>query len=210
MKETDLAQKFVEYLSCYDLYFEVDYHRCVDIVAIEGNISMAYEVKTTFNFKVLEQAIENAKHFHYSYICVPDFSDSYFQRKLCVDYGLGLLVYPEKDLFREVRKLVHPKLNRHANIFSLRNRLREENKQSIPGSRSGDGGKLTAFGCTVQNAEFFVRRNPGCTLKQMIEGIEHHYSSNQSARGSMAQYIKSGVIKNIELKSNKLYFKNYE
>ena len=56
-------------------------------------------------------------------------------------------------------------------------------------------------------AEFFVRRNPGCTLKQMIEGIEHHYSSNQSARGSMAQYIKSGVIKNIELKNNKLYIK---
>lgn len=35
MKETELAQHFVEYLSCYDLYFEVE---CmsgrVDIVAI--------------------------------------------------------------------------------------------------------------------------------------------------------------------------------
>ena len=207
MKETDLAQKFVDYLSCYDLYFEVDYYRCIDIVAIDNNISMAYEVKTTFNFKVLEQAIENAKYFHYSYICVPDFRDKWVQIKLCKDYGLGLLIYPEKDYFPEVRELVHPKLNRQANIFSLKNRLREENKQSIPGSKNGDGGKLTAFGCTVQNAEFFVMRNPGCTLKQMIEGIEHHYSSSQSAHGSMAQYIKSGVIKNIELRDSKLYIK---
>lgn len=35
MKETDLAQHFVNYFSCYDLYFEVDYGRCVEIREIK-------------------------------------------------------------------------------------------------------------------------------------------------------------------------------
>lgn len=91
MKETFLAQKFADYLSCYDLYFEVDYHRCIDIVAIDGKYSIAVEVKTTFNFKVLEQAIYNARNLSFSYIAVPKTKDDMeFQKKLCADYGIGL------------------------------------------------------------------------------------------------------------------------
>ena len=113
MKETELAQKFVEYLKIYDLYFEVDYYRSVDIVALNGNISIALEVKTSFNFKVFEQALENRNHFNYSYIAIPDFRDDSIQRKLCEDYGIGLLAYDSKRGYGDVREYVHPKLNRH-------------------------------------------------------------------------------------------------
>lgn len=197
MKETELAQHFVEYLSCFDLYFEVDYYRSVDIVAIADNYAAAIEVKTSFNFKVLEQAIGNAKYFHYSYIAVPRFRDSSFQKQLCKDYGVGLLVY---DRFQNiVREIVKPKLNRHADLERLKRSVCERNKLSLPGSKSGDSTVITAFGVTVDNLTNYVRRQPNCTLKEAVEKINHHYDTNQLARSNLAQWIRSGVIKNVKL-----------
>jgi hypothetical protein len=197
MKETELAQHFVEYLSCFDLYFEVDYYRSVDIVAVADNYAAAIEVKTSFNFKVLEQAISNAKYFHYSYIAVPYFGGSSFQQQLCKDYGIGLLVYFHFENI--VREIVKPKLNRHADLARLKKRVCERNKQSLPGSKSGDSTKITAFGVTVDNLTIYVMRHPNCTLKDAVEKINHHYDTNQLARTNLAQWIRKGVIKNIEI-----------
>ena len=204
MKETELAQRFVEYLSGFDLYFEVDYYRSVDIVAISENISSAFEVKTTFNFKVFEQALENRKHFNYSYIAVPDFNDWGIQRKLCEDYGIGLLIYDTKRGYNDVRELVHPKLNRHTNNKRLVERLHERNKMSLPGSKSGDSTKITAFGVTVENAVRYVKRHHDCTIKEMVDNIGHHYDSNMLARKNLYQWIHKGVIKELSLVNGKL------
>lgn len=197
MKETELAQHFVKYLSSFDLYFEVDYYRSVDIVAVAENYAAAVEVKTSFNFKVLEQAIENAKHFHYSYIAVPYFWDKSFQEKLCKDYGIGLLVY--ESSFKVVRQIVKPKLNRHADLGRLKLRLCKRNKQSLPGSKSGDSTVITAFGATVDNLTTYVRRHHNCTLKEAVTKITHHYQTNELARSNLAQWIRCGVIKNIKI-----------
>ena len=209
MKETELAQMFVDYLSGYDLYFEVDFYRSVDIVALKNNISAAFEVKTSFNFKVLEQAIANREHFNYSYIAVPEFGDSYFKIKMCKDYGLGLLVYRDKYDYGSAGKVseyVNPKLNRISNKL-LRSRLSEKNKQSLPGSKSGVGTKITAFGVTVESLKRYVERNQGCLLKEAIEAITHHYSSCTVARSCIARYIHEDVIKGLELNKGKLYIK---
>ena len=206
MKETELAQKFVEYLKIYDLYFEVDYYRSVDIVALNGNISIALEVKTSFNFKVFEQALENRNHFNYSYIAVPDFKDDSIQRKLCEDYGIGLLAYDSKRGYGDVREYVHPKLNRHVDNNKLKSRLHERNKRSLPGSKSGDSEKITAFGVTVENAVRYVKRHPGCTLKEMVDSIPHHYGSNALAKSNLYQWIHKGVIKELALDHGKLKF----
>ena len=204
MKETELAQKFVEYLKAFDLYFEVDYYRSVDIVALIGKISAAYEVKTTFNFKVFEQAIENAKHFNYSYIAVPEFKDGWIQMQLCRDYGLGLLMYDSKNGYNDVREWIHPRLNRHVDNKQLIARFHERNKRSLPGSKSGDTEKITAFGVTVENAVRFVRRHPNCTIKEMVDNITHHYGSNTLAKTNLYQWIHKGVIKELSLVNGKL------
>ncbi len=63
MTEAELAQKFVEYLQDqYELYFEVE---GVDIVAKNGHILIAVEVKTSLNFRVIEQAYKS-KVFNYA------------------------------------------------------------------------------------------------------------------------------------------------
>lgn len=211
MKETELAKIFVDYLSCYDLYFEVDYHRCIDIVAIDNNISMAYEVKTTFNFKVLEQAIANRRHFNYSYICVPNFFDSSFQEKLCEDYGIGLIMFSSDPRYEKFQLRAHPKINRHARIKDLKERLSEINKKAIPGSKNGESEKITAFGKTVESLCLYVRRNPGCTLKDTIENCSHHYSSNHAARACLSKWIRKGIIKDVSIENGRvLYRENQE
>lgn len=205
MKETELAQKFVDYLSCYDLYFEVDYAgHSIDIVAIEGRITLAVEVKTTFNFKVLEQAIINRPYFNYSYIGVPDFKDGFFQKDLCRQFGIGLLVYDSRKGYFDVREVVSPKLMR-IKSNSLIDRLCAFQKLSKPGSKSGDGNKITAFQLTVENLKEYVRRHPGCTFKEMTAGISHHYKNNALAINNISAWIRNGIISEIVIKDRKMF-----
>jgi len=219
MKETELAKYFIDYFSCYDLYFEVDYGRCIDIVAINDKISIAIEVKTSFNFKVLEQAIGNTERFNYSYVAVPEFKDDRFQKKLCEDYGVGLLILKndfnwlkneQTGLYEtipnyQVANCVQPKLNRHASRNKLIPRLHEFSKTSIAGSKSGDGGKITAFGITVDNLEWYVERHKGCTIKEAVDKISHHYGTNKAACASIYSWIRTGVIKGVRYEDGKLF-----
>lgn len=210
MKETELAQFFVTYLSCYDLYFEVDFHRCVDIVGIlDRKISIAVETKLHLNFEVIEQARYNSQYFNFSYIAVPlnhGFSNT--QRDICLMFGIGILVYDDRNSRFPVSEYLAPKLNRHCKIKNILSRLSDTNKLSLPGSKSGDGNKVTAFGQTVDTLKNFVRINPGRTLKQAIENddFSHHYHSNAVAVSALATHIKNGVIKNIQIIDKKLYY----
>jgi len=206
MKETELAKYFIEYLSCYDLYFEVGaLSGCVDIVAVNNKIMMAYEVKTSFNFKVIEQAIGNKLAFHYSYVCVPYHKDNYFQIKICQDYGIGVLVFNQYGMRNhhwEITEKVPPRFNRKA--ITKHNRLHEYQKRSIAGCASS-GDRITPFKITVENMLRYVRLHPGCSMKEMMSGISHHYSSDKAAASTAAQWLRNGVIKGIEIKDRKLY-----
>jgi hypothetical protein len=206
MKETELAKYFVEYLSCYDLYFEVGaLSGCVDIVAVNGNIMMAYEVKTSFNFKVIEQALGNKQAFHYSYVCVPQHKDNYFQLQICRDYGIGVLVfnqYGRRDYHWEIIEKAPPSFNRHA--ITKHNRLHEYQKQSLPGCASS-GDRITPFKITVDNMTRYIKNHPGCTMKDMMSHISHHYSNDKAASATAYQWLNKGVIKGIEVRDRRLY-----
>jgi len=133
MKETELAQFFVTYLSCYDLYFEVDYHRCVDIVGIlDKKISVAVETKLHLNFDVIEQARYNKQHFNFSYIAVPlNNGISGIQRDICTMFGIGILTYDYRNSRFPVSEYLAPKLNRHCKIKNILSRLSGTNCQNI-------------------------------------------------------------------------------
>lgn len=205
IKETDLASYFVEYLSCYDLYFEVETSSGrVDIVALNNPLRIAYEVKTSFNFKVMEQAIQNRNYFHYSYIAVPYFKCDGFQRRLCSDYGIGLLVCNTYGfLHSNIEERVKPKLNRMP-YAAYKEPLEDYYKRSIPGS-SGAEERITPFKITVENILRHVKHYPGCTMKNLISEIQHHYHSDSTAKSSIYQHINSGVIKGIKNINGKLY-----
>lgn len=205
MKETEIAQDVVNYLSDYDLYFEV---YDVDIIAKLGNILTAIEVKINLNFKVIEQAYRNKTMHHYSYIAVPYARDRQFAYGICRDYGIGVLEVkycPIRGKFQYVHETVRPKLNRKA--FTKHIKLTQEDKKSVPGASGSDGTTRTSFKITLEEMERYIKRHQGCTFKELFDNIDHHYSGFTSARGSTYQWIKRGVIKNIYVKNGKLYLK---
>ena len=204
MKETELAEKFIDYLSCYDLYFEVaSGGGCVDIVAVTpDNLMISYEVKTSLNFRVIEQAFYNKPFFHFSYIAVPWARGTRFQEMICRDYGIGILQYNPNAWKGPVTQIVSPRLNRKAIIKSTR--LHEYQKRSIAGTAS-NGDRITPFKITVENMVTYVRRHPGCTMKEMFSEISHHYHSDSGAIASTYQWLRRGVINQVVLNNGKLY-----
>ena len=206
MTEVELAKNFIFYLQdSYDLYYEV---RDIDIVGKAGNILIGVEVKTSLNFKVIEQAYENRWMLHYSYIAVPWSKNMNFKLTICEMFGIGVLTFrTHNGRFWDIREELKPKFFRKANTkwFKPDPNL----KRSKPGSPSG-AGVVSAFNITVENIERYIKRHPGCTIREVFEGINHHYENLSSMRGNIYGYIHSGVIPTIRIENEgkyKLYLK---
>jgi len=209
MNEKELAQKFVHYLSdMFDLYFEVG---TMDIVGKSGKIVIAVEVKKHLNFKVIQQAYDNIRSCHYSYVAVPKSSAdrNSFGMKICDKLGIGVLVY--NDIYdshgERVVEKVKPFFNRSPFVqYAKKLNANSWQKRAIPGAK--DGETITAFSVTLEYLEIYVRRHPGCEIKNALKDIDHHYGSLSSAKSCIVGYIDSGVIKTIRREGNRLYYKN--
>jgi hypothetical protein len=191
-------------LSCYDLYFEIPTNN-VDIVAKNGSILMAYEVKVHLNFKVIEQAYMNSHYFHFSYICVPNAKNIGFQLEVCKKFGVGVLVWDRYDKVTERQK---PLFNRKAITKYIK--LPEYSKRSIPGASGNNGTTITPFKSTIENMVKYIRRHPECSLKECIENTQHHYYSSSAAKTAIYKWMANGVIDEFYLNNNKLYLNQSE
>ena len=128
-----------------------------------------------------------------------------FKKKLCSDYGIGLLVYSTRN--NKVEQIVGAKLNRIKST-KLLSRLTDYNKKSLPGSKSGDSSKITAYSVTCDNMRHYVQRHTGCTIKEMMDNISHHYENDRSAVSNAYQCLHNGYVKGIEKRNGKLYLQN--
>jgi len=196
MKEKELAKYFIDYLSCYDLYFEIPMLK-VDIVAKHNNILMAFEVKTSLNFRVIEQAAYNYNWFNYSYICVPWAQNMNFAKRVCSLFGIGILtIHVSGNMaWGDVNEYLKPVLNRSAHSLKRNIKLPEYSKRSIAGASGSDGTTITPFKITVENIVEYIKKNPDPTIKEVFENVETHYHSFSSARSSLYQWVRNGVIK---------------
>lgn len=203
MTEAELAKNFIFYLQdSYDLYYEVN---DIDIVGKSGNIIIGVEVKTSLNFKVIEQAWNNQYCLHYSYVAVPWSKNMDFKMRICSMHGIGVLTFRSHNgKFWEIREEIKPKFHRKA--YTKWFVPSPDFKRSIPGSPSGPG-VISAFKITVENIERYVKRHPECTIKELFENINHHYSGLSSMKNCIYKYIRDGVIKGIGVENSKLYLK---
>lgn len=201
MKEYELAEKFIESFNGtdYEIYQEIEtYIGIADIVLKHANFTWAIEVKTSLSLQVIAQAWYNQMIYNFSSICVPSprrtcSKGADFAHKACADKGIGIF---KIDRYGNVSEILKAKFNRQ--ILKHRINLVDQQKTyAKAGNANGD--RWTPFNQTVSELKRYIKKYPGCKLKDALMNIGHHYASLSSAQNSIRQWINSGVIQGIEI-----------
>lgn len=201
--EQDLAEAVVAWLADgWDVYQEVQHgENRADIVAVETcspKRVWVIEVKNSLSMTVLAQAWSwtSGNVAHRVSIAVPsgrNWKQRAFAEAVAAKFGIGVLYVDPPAVSERVDPVLRRKIS-----WDIRKSLHEEQKTHAKAG-SAAGGHWTAFKGTCRAAGVFIRQNPGCTLQELSRGIEHHYASNKSARGSLAGWIRAGKLVGIRL-----------
>lgn len=168
-----------------------------DIVATQGPFVWVVECKIRFGLDVLAQAWGWRKYAHFVSIAVWSARRSWstFGSRVLADYGIGCLVVDE----HAVHEHMPPAFLRRANTEELRGRLTPDLEAYGAQAGNADSHFYSRFKQTCTEVQRFVKLRPGCTLKQVIEGIRHHYASTSSARASLAHWMERGKVPGVRL-----------
>jgi hypothetical protein len=209
--EQDLAETIKLYFSGQpgvEIYQEVQPfsgYRRADLVIKHGSIIHVIECKLSYGAAVLEQAWAWRPAANYVSVAVPKWERARRSHVVfnhfCDSHGIGVYLVTERALHGDGwagRVVVgrEPKLRRRR-LDWFEKCLREEHKYWVDAGTKA--GHFTAFAGTVKVFKEWIQTHPGCTIKQAIEGIHHHYQCDVTARGALAQHIRNGVIDGITM-----------
>jgi hypothetical protein len=195
LKETELAQHFINFFEGHEIFSEVKAYSVIDFVAKKDNLTIGVEVKTSLNFKVIEQAYYNKSYFHQVYVAVP-FKQRDFSFKICKDYGIGILLYYPKS--ERAFVAVEP-----ANVEPKQQvKLHEYNKMSVAGSQHD---RMTAFKWTLLKITEYLKDNDGAKLDTVVKNVKHHWHTNATALSCLRKYNRNGVLKDFRIEKGKVY-----
>lgn len=215
LREVDVARPIVQGLqdSGWEVYQEVEPKRgkggVADIVAKLGSVIWVIEVKAGLQLRLLEQAWEWRDFAHMVSIAIPKTNPKRGHRAaqlFCRNYGIGIIQVSAQTDNPMFWYTMHPRLNRR--IFSyLWNSLNERQK-TFAEAGSADGKRWTPFYETCHQIRKVVQQKPGIHFKELMDRIQHHYSSSSTARQCVSQYLQMTppLIEGVEAKKegNKL------
>ena len=202
MKEVDIGRTLIPSLTDlkFEVYQEVSHHgKIADIVAVYGPVVWVIESKTTLSLALMEQAHRWRSYATYVSVAIPygkrakgqEFADCVLRR-----FGIGLMkVSDNPDLSYSVTEIIRPEMNRKP-ILDLRKVLTDYHKTYAEAGNS-EGRRWTPFQQTCINIEKFVRDNPGCSMKELLDGVDTHYHSVATARCCIARWASEGVLKGV-------------
>ncbi len=205
MKETELAAQVVAWLEAegWNVYQEVSFGgRVADIVAVrdcdDGSIlSQVVECKTAFSLSVIAQAYFWRQYASHSFVAVPvtPMSDGRILAEMvCRDYGLGVIGVGAFSVQQAVDPRIVSQGKARSRLLSI---LREQHKRYAKAG-SSNGGHFSACRGTMQNFVQAVRLNPGQRMRELIDGLAHHYLTKDSARSAIRSMVSRGEIKGVK------------
>lgn len=203
--EKELAEIVVRWLEDqhWEVYQEVPVGSGIaDIVAKQGKVLWLIETKLSMNLQLINQLDDRVGSAHMTSAAIPIGTRRYVPHNLFRKLGVGLITVWGN--YADPEQKIRPRFFRK--IIGIE--LKEEYKTfSKAGSKSG--GCWTPFKETSRNVASFVTRHPGCTMKEMLAGINHHYASLTSANVCIVNWIEQEVIKGVRIdrseKTMKLY-----
>lgn len=206
--ETQVAAPVVAWLQSmgWDVYQEVQLPGChrADIVAVRGPLLWVVEAKTSLTLALLDQAVRWIPQSNYVSIAVPKrhwrIETNAFVGRYLRDLGIGRFVLAgdgtKYNPFRADDELA-PAFRRRCDQAHLRRAIHEDQKTSVAGSAGG--GYSTPFSRTCDGMRRYLAEHPGCSLKECIDGIRHHYVTPASARNSLRHWILAGKIPGVAM-----------
>ncbi len=177
----------------YDLYQEVAVGSwSADIVGVLGPLVCVVELKRSFTFEVVAQALSRTRYAHHVYVAVPAAKGSDGRRlaeSICASHGIGVLyLHPAQQ---------YPGQHQSALATQIKGALHERQKTFAAAGTKGT--RWTEFKATVEQVQRAVAKEPGITLKACIESFKHHYANDKSARAHLSHWIDNGTIKGIRI-----------
>jgi len=207
MKETEAAMAVIEMLTDHEIYQEVKTPwGTTDIVAKCGSILWAIEVKLSLNLVVLGQAWCNTQYFHYSSIAVPKTNrkkGALAADHFCRQNGIGI-IYIGNNYLGKPYASENLSAHFHRKAFTKYINLYEEQKTWAMAGNA-DGRAYTPFMGTKQQLIEYVKKHPGCPVREAMENINHHYHKLSTAMSCIRQWINKGVISELSLQNGGLY-----
>lgn len=202
--EKDMAEVVVNHLieNHLDVYQEVDTKPIggvIDIVAKQNNIIWCIECKLSLGLNVIQQAFNHTKYSNYTSIAVPciKYRNSKIIYEILKKFNIGIMLVSYDDIYEPIRA----KLVRHAYTKKYLKRL-DPIQKKICNAGSKGGGYYTKFKSTKIQLIRYVKNNPGCTIQDAINNINHHYLAISTAKSSLMYWINQGIINEIEIKKN--------
>lgn len=212
--ETDIGKVVVAWLESqhWECFQEVSAgYGCpvCDIIARQGKLLWVVELKKSLTFDVLAQAEWWRRSVHFASVAVPSTNTRSRGRSLAIktaaSLGVGIILLNRYGgLFEVFMEASSPKLNRKpVGADKISERLCDEHKTFAPAG-SASGHHWTPYQQTVRSLESLVRDEPGVTLSAALKKMNHHYSSFQSARCSLAKWIHLGKVPSLRFEGHHL------
>lgn len=206
--EAAMAAVLIDWLrpQGWEIYQEVPWCGCADIVATRGPLLWVIECKLQLSLDLIEQGCAHTRHAHWVSLAVPAYgrrNGSRLMHDILGHFGLGLLEVrpaPTNDWSRSdwISERRHPDLRRRI-APGLRASLCEEHK-SYAAAGSAAAPRWTAFKSTCRDIRAYVQNHPGCALREMLEAVPTHYrSSGSTVRARLAQLIEEGIVEGVRL-----------
>lgn len=184
MKESDLFEPLKVFLhqemGCQQVYAEVN---DIDVVGKHGEVYIGVEMKTSLNFKVIEQAINRKSLVDYVFILVPEPKGAHrpFVLNWIKELGIGLMYYNANPrTFAETKgvNIIHwGKRQRRPKYFHIADQINEEiHLVNIGGSKGGE--TLTEYKLTIEKIkECLYFHRAGLTIEELLDKVQTHYAN---------------------------------
>lgn len=217
MKETELFEPvktlLIEELGCSQVYGEISNY---DVVGLRGPADVIVEMKTTLNFKVIEQAMYARTSGHYIYIAVPytKTSHHFVYSEFLDPYGIGLIYVRENHISSEhwnkyysedgeyqkyVASIQHQAKFNHLAVkcslrkvdkkYTLRGQIKEWSHLNVGGSKGGE--TVTGYSVMIDKVKEYLSNNGWSTIEEILENVpaarNHYANPKASLRATLAE-----------------------
>jgi hypothetical protein len=218
-REEDFAATLVAWLRTnkWEVYQEIEPPHCdrrADIAAVQESVVWIIETKLCYSAELLWQATKWLDYGNYVSVAVPTLGRGRERIKVferyCKQNGIGVLEARNKYIGYskhrndpveqfDFEEHVEPEFRRWPERRASFKDFFTDRHKTYAKAGNAKGLCFTPWRMTCEAVSEKVKESPGITMKECIDGIKHHYSSNSCARNSMAKWIDAGKVSGVRL-----------